>query len=1575
MKKLLLFIVIFSLAVGQNYSLQFDGVDDYVEISNAEVLQLSNQFTIQVNIKIDDFNIYTGYEKTIISKIVNGNWYGGYELTVVNDGFFSFTANFGGQNHANEFQYENYDWNNITVTYDGFLSRLYLNGILMSQNEEGSGSVQTSDLPLRFGKNADSGSAPDFLDGSIDNILMWNIPLTQEEIQANMYTELTGNEDGLVGYWNFNEGSGTTLTDHSGNGNHGTIYGATWSEDVPTLGCTDPLATNYNAEANFDDGSCTFPDNGDYSLSFDGNDDYVSCQNNSSGTFSAVTVEGWINVSSYPNIDYGKIFDIGGNAGRIILSSSYTNGFEFVISENNVNNDAMAQIHDFNTTDSWIHIAGVWDGLSFIHLYINGIIIASNTIPSTIISVSINPSSPMEIGRRYSGVDYFHGLISNLSFWNIALDSTQIQQYMISPPIGSEEGLIANWNFNDGSGEILYDHSGNQNHGTINGATWVLNTDFESLTISPLSLNFGEVRLGESGELTVDFGNNGEEELSVNITPTDQLSVSLDDFIVYPGSSVPINVTYTPTVEGDFLGSLNILSNDVGDPDFELEVTGNGIAEPIINISPDSLHFDVVVFDDTLATQTLTIENTGYDTLEVSLNQNNFALHFDGVDDYVDVGSGFNIISEMTFEARIKTNYSGSNNVIFTKRHTEPNDYPTLMTHDGKAVISVDDSGYRNDINSVSYVTDNEWHYIAGVKNGNQYSIFVDGVLESTEIDNHTMSGSPYNAHIGHHGAWSKYFYGLIDEVHIYNRALTQEEIQANMYAELTGNEEGLVGYWNFNEGEGNILHDRSGNGNDGTIYGATWVESPFLTSVNWLTLSETTLTIPPGESANVEVTANANGYECGDYDGSIQLTTNDPENPAIEIPVNMSVLYPTALVDESPINFGEVGFNNTAEIQVPVMNDGCYSLEAIASLENANLTISPDTLFVEAGDTSFFTITMASDMDEAEIESNLVFSYNDPSNNSDTISVSATIVPDIHPIITNIEDIPNDQGGKVLVYFTRSYHDTDSLRVPESYTVETNYGNGWILTSSGNGHAESNYIIQVSTNIDSSSTSDGLLDFRIIAGMEEGNFVSEVVTGYSVDNIIPSELSGLTVSSASSENITLDWTANIDDDLAGYNIYRDNEEPSFSTVSGYSDNEPLNTHFTYIVKAVDVHGNESIGSRMYMNRHQLAFGNNLISLPGILENDSSQDLLNEIIGDGTDVVFLLGQAGGYFNTDDGWVGNLINVDPYSGYWINTADAYEWILEFEGGTHGECKYYPSTSTGNNLLSYKWGSGNSSTMDALGGEAFASANFNFILGQAGGYFKMDDGWVGNLTTLEEGKGYWVNISNENIVFRWGFDNCAEPTESSVLAKTESTIPQEYRVNQSTQQAFYLIKELIIDGNYPVAEDLILAYHNNILVGSTNYSELTVLPIMGRDMSEQTIGFIEAGQVPQLKLLKANGELVDLQADLEPFNNLLVSEVQTVTGSTVVIPNEYALHPAFPNPFNPITNISYGLPMDTQVTLNIYNVEGRKISTLTEGIRTARNHTIEWNAEGYPSGVYFVKLDADRFSETQKLMLVK
>ena len=86
-------------------------------------------------------------------------------------------------------------------------------------------------------------------------------------------------------------------------------------------------------------------------------------------------------------------------------------------------------------------------------------------------------------------------------------------------------------------------------------------------------------------------------------------------------------------------------------------------------------------------------------------------------------------------------------------------------------------------------------------------------------------------------------------------------------------------------------------------------------------------------------------------------------------------------------------------------------------------------------------------------------------------------------------------------------------------------------------------------------------------------------------------------------------------------------------------------------------------------------------------------------------------------------------------------------------------------------------------------------------------------------------------------------------------------------------------------------------------------------------------------------------------------------------------EYSLEYPYPNPFNPKTSISFSLPNQSQTSIKVLDIKGKLISTLLNESMNVGHHQIEWNADGYPSGVYFVKLDADEFTQTQKLMLVK
>ncbi len=92
-------------------------------------------------------------------------------------------------------------------------------------------------------------------------------------------------------------------------------------------------------------------------------------------------------------------------------------------------------------------------------------------------------------------------------------------------------------------------------------------------------------------------------------------------------------------------------------------------------------------------------------------------------------------------------------------------------------------------------------------------------------------------------------------------------------------------------------------------------------------------------------------------------------------------------------------------------------------------------------------------------------------------------------------------------------------------------------------------------------------------------------------------------------------------------------------------------------------------------------------------------------------------------------------------------------------------------------------------------------------------------------------------------------------------------------------------------------------------------------------------------------------------------------------TPTLPAEYSLSQNFPNPFNPSTVIRYGLPQQSHVALDVYNVIGQKIATLVDDNQAAGYHEVHFSGSGLPSGVYFYRLTAGGFVRTLKMILTK
>lgn len=146
------------------------------------------------------------------------------------------------------------------------------------------------------------------------------------------------------------------------------------------------------------------------------------------------------------------------------------------------------------------------------------------------------------------------------------------------------------------------------------------------------------------------------------------------------------------------------------------------------------------------------------------------------------------------------------------------------------------------DIHSNAVLGQNTWYHLVAVRDGTTQAIYINGQLDASR----TCSPDPikfiggYDDDTVHIGAVRRagytapkyYLNGIIDEVAIYNRALSAEEIQQLTHTRPDTDEPNLVGYWDFDEGEGQIAEDSSGNGNNGTLGSTEEVDN---SDPNWV--------------------------------------------------------------------------------------------------------------------------------------------------------------------------------------------------------------------------------------------------------------------------------------------------------------------------------------------------------------------------------------------------------------------------------------------------------------------------------------------------------------------------------------------------------------------------------------------------------------------------------------------------------------------------------------------------------------------------------------------------------------------
>ncbi len=249
---------------------------------------------------------------------------------------------------------------------------------------------------------------------------------------------------GLVGYWNFDQGSGNVASDGSGNNNQGTIHGATWTSGKV---------------------------NG--ALFFNGIDNYVDCGNSETlDPTKGATIEAWIMFDQLPS-DAGHIMEIASRSGGgtdLDLQIETDNRIKFFIGTGAPN---VAVSNTMVEIDKWYHVAGTYEANSKVRIYVN-----SNLESTVQIGIARNANTnSFSIGQSMAWPGrFFNGKIDEVKVYNRALSEEEIESEYISVTISPSSksmdvGQTQQFTSSVSGGTSPYSYQWYLNNAVVSGAT------------------------------------------------------------------------------------------------------------------------------------------------------------------------------------------------------------------------------------------------------------------------------------------------------------------------------------------------------------------------------------------------------------------------------------------------------------------------------------------------------------------------------------------------------------------------------------------------------------------------------------------------------------------------------------------------------------------------------------------------------------------------------------------------------------------------------------------------------------------------------------------------------------------------------------------------------------------------------------------------------------------------------------------------------------------------------------------------------------------------------------------------
>lgn len=404
--------------------------------------------------------------------------------------------------------------------------------------------------------------------------------------------------------------------------------------------------------------------------------------------------------------------------------------------------------------------------------------------------------------------------------------------------------------------------------------------------------------------------------------------------------------------------------------------------------------------------------------------------------------------------------------------------------------------------------------------------------------------------------------------------------------------------------------------------------------------------------------------------------------------------------------------------------------------------------------------------------------------------------------------------------------------------------------------------------------------------------------------------------------------------------------------------NGPLNGGEEANSVTVDESGN------VYVTGYSLASSNNIDFITIKYNSSGVQQWVRTYDGPGHQYdeakIIITDPAGNIYIT--GWsFGNGTNYD-YCTIKYNSQGSQQWIARYNNSYNG-------IDEANSMVVDKNG-----IVYVTGVSQGSGTNYDFAT------VKYNSAGVSQWISRYNGAGNFIDRANSLKIDSIG--NVYVTGNSSGVNLSSDYVTIKYNA-QGVQQWLSTYNGPADAADVPM--DIALDHSGNIFVTGYSYSSSS-----NDDIT--TVKYKNNGN--QLWVSRFDYSLFDesISLAIDSFNNIYVcgysgsglnADFVTIKYSQAIgiqiisfeIPDQFSINQNYPNPFNPVTKIKFSVPVNTFVNITIYNVTGSEIETIVNNNLTAGTYEADWNAENYPSGVYYYKLIAGNFTQTKKMVLIK